>query len=236
MKTKRAWALAVAVTGLLALAAAPALAQDECAACHEDVVKGFSKSSHGRYFAAEKEYQGSSCTSCHTATKEHVESGGEKKPPSLRRGAAPEANAPCLSCHAGHKKQALWEGSAHQMAGLRCASCHDVHAMHIGTPEQQKALPGATPTTRRPGATPMTTSSERSPLGNRRCRTTAAPTVAPWSIPTTDSAVSAARSSRRRRRGETDEDRATRTDEGDHGDGDPAGGVRAPRASRCARR
>lgn len=148
MKTRGGWARPVLALGFLALAAAPAITQDECAACHEDVVKGFAKSSHGRYFAADKDYQGSSCTSCHTGAKEHAEA-GDKKPLSLTKGAAAEANASCLSCHAGHKKQALWEGSAHQLAGLKCASCHDVHKMHIGTPEQAKTLPGATETTKK---------------------------------------------------------------------------------------
>jgi len=149
MKTRGGWVLAVLAAGLLALAALPAGAQDECVACHEDVVKGFAKSSHGQTFAADKDYQGSSCTSCHTGAKEHAESGGDKKPLSLTKSAPAEANASCLSCHAGHKKQALWEGSAHQLAGLKCASCHDVHKLHIGTPEQAKTLPGATETTKK---------------------------------------------------------------------------------------
>jgi len=141
--------LATTALGLFALAATPARAQDECAACHEDVVKGFAKSSHGRYFAADRDYKGASCASCHVGAKEHAESGGDKKPLSLRHGAPAEANASCLSCHAGHKDQAQWDGSAHQQAGLRCASCHDLHKMHVGTPEQQKALPGVTETTRK---------------------------------------------------------------------------------------
>jgi len=149
MKTRGEWVLALLAMGLLAVAAAPAMAQEECAACHEDVVKGFAKTGHGRHFATDKDYQGASCTSCHTGAKEHAESGGDKKPQSLTKGAAPEANASCLSCHAGHKKQALWEGSPHQLAGLKCASCHDVHNSHIGTPELQKTLPGATETTKK---------------------------------------------------------------------------------------
>jgi len=149
MKTRGGRGPAVLAMGLLTLAAAPAVAQDECVACHEDVVKGFAKSSHGRTFAADKDYQGATCTSCHNGAKEHAESGGEKKPLSLTKGAPAEANASCLSCHAGHKKQAVWEGSAHQLAGLKCASCHDVHKMHIGTPEQAKTLPGATETTKK---------------------------------------------------------------------------------------
>jgi len=149
MRTRGGLGLVAIALGLLAFAASPAAAQDECAACHEDVVKGFAKSSHGRYFAADKAYAGASCASCHVGAKEHAESGGDKKPLSLRHGAPAEANASCLSCHAGHKDQAQWDGSAHQQAGLRCASCHDLHKMHVGTPEQQKALPGVTETTRK---------------------------------------------------------------------------------------
>jgi DmsE family decaheme c-type cytochrome len=134
--------------GLLALAAADAAAQEQCAACHEGVVKAFATTGHGRHFAADRDYQGASCSSCHQGAQEHAESGGEKKPVSLTRGDAAEANASCLSCHAGHKKQALWEGSAHQLAGLKCASCHNPHEARIGTPEQAKALPGATATTK----------------------------------------------------------------------------------------
>jgi DmsE family decaheme c-type cytochrome len=136
-------ALAAAVLAL----AATASAQDECATCHEDVVKGFAKSAHGQYFVAGKEYKDANCTTCHVGTKEHVESGGEKKPLSLRHAAPADANAVCVTCHGGHKKTALWEGSPHEQANLRCTSCHQVHALHIGTPEQGARLPGATAST-----------------------------------------------------------------------------------------
>lgn len=149
MKTRGGWVLAAAAMGLLALAAAPAMAQEECAVCHEDVVTAFAKTGHGRSFAADKSHQAAGCTSCHTGAQEHAASGGDKKPLSLTKGAAEEANASCLSCHAGKPKQAHWQGSAHQLAGNRCASCHDVHGQHPGTPEQQKALPGATESTKK---------------------------------------------------------------------------------------
>jgi DmsE family decaheme c-type cytochrome len=138
--------LAVAIVATFALATAHA--QDECSTCHEDVVKGFSTSAHGRYFAA-REYKDATCATCHVGTKEHVESGGEKKPISLTKGDPTAANAACLSCHGGHKKTALWDGSAHQQANLRCTSCHDVHAMKIGTPTRSHGLPGPTESTTR---------------------------------------------------------------------------------------
>ncbi|HLA76746.1 MAG TPA: DmsE family decaheme c-type cytochrome [Vicinamibacteria bacterium] len=149
MKTRGGWVLAAAAVGLVALAAAPAMAQEECATCHEEVAKGFGKTGHGRSFAADKNYQTASCTSCHTGAQEHLDSGGEKRPASLTKGAADEANASCLSCHAGKNQQAHWQGSAHQRAGTRCASCHDVHGKHPGSAEPARALPAATESTKK---------------------------------------------------------------------------------------
>jgi len=148
MANKRERVLVVLAIAVLAVAA-PAAAQDECAACHEEVVKHFGSSAHGRYFAGAKQYRDATCISCHIGAKEHAASGGDKKPLDLRRAAPGDANTPCLTCHGGHKKTAMWEGSAHQRANLRCTSCHEVHSMHIGTPEQARTLPGPTQTTKR---------------------------------------------------------------------------------------
>lgn len=138
--------LALGAAGVLALAL-PARAQEECASCHEDKTKAFAKTVHGRQFKADTAYQSANCLSCHTGAQEHAASGGEQKPASLKRG--PEANASCLSCHAANPKHAHWQGSPHQLAGVACASCHDVHGAQGGTPELPKTLPGATATTRK---------------------------------------------------------------------------------------
>jgi DmsE family decaheme c-type cytochrome len=138
--------LALAVAGAVMLAR-PARAQEECATCHEDQARAFAKTSHGRYFAADATYQSANCLSCHAGAQEHAASAGEKKPPSIRKG--PEANASCLSCHAGSPKHANWQGSAHQLAGVACATCHNPHEQRPGTPEQGSTLRGATETARK---------------------------------------------------------------------------------------
>lgn len=135
--------LTLALAGALALGL-PARAQEECTTCHEDVAKAFAKTGHGRRFAADKDYQSANCTSCHAGAQAHAASGGETRPPRLERG--PEANSACLSCHSRSPKHAHWQGSAHQSAGLACASCHDPHERQARTPEQQKRLPGASRT------------------------------------------------------------------------------------------
>lgn len=119
--------LVFALSGLVVLgfAGPSAAADEECATCHEDVVKAFAKTSHGRTFAANQAYGSASCSSCHAGAQEHAASGGEKKPASLKKGQG--AEAPCLSCHAGKPNQSHWEGSAHQLAGVACASCHNPH-------------------------------------------------------------------------------------------------------------
>jgi DmsE family decaheme c-type cytochrome len=139
-------AFVVAVAGALALAvtAAP---PEECATCHEAVAKGFGKTAHGRSFAGNASYKTASCVSCHTGAAEHAASGGDTKPVSVKEGAS--ANEACLSCHGGSARHASWQGSAHQVAGLACATCHDVHADRGGTPEIPAPFPGPTPVTKK---------------------------------------------------------------------------------------
>ena len=121
--------LAVLLCAVAATAfAAPA--PEECAGCHEDVVKSFAGTIHGRTFEA-RTHKSANCLSCHIGAQEHAQSGGEQKPVSLKHG--DQASTPCLSCHETNGK-AHWQGSAHQRAGVACASCHDVHAAHGGTP------------------------------------------------------------------------------------------------------
>jgi hypothetical protein len=98
MTNRFRWSLSGAVLLAGALLALPAAGQEECQACHEDVAKAFAKTDHGRSFRADEKYKDTSCISCHTGVKEHVESSGEKKPSSLRRGG--DANVACLACHA----------------------------------------------------------------------------------------------------------------------------------------
>jgi DmsE family decaheme c-type cytochrome len=138
--------LTLAAAGVLAVAAS-ARAQEDCATCHEDKAKAFARTGHGRYFKADKTYEAANCLTCHRGAEDHAASGGEKKPPSLKRG--PEANTSCLLCHAANPRHAHWQGSPHQLAGVACATCHDPHQPPKGTPEQTRTLPGPTETTKK---------------------------------------------------------------------------------------
>lgn len=120
------FAVSVGCQGLLAPAAA---ADEDCATCHEEVVKQFALSPHGMSFAFEAGYKGGGCESCHGPGAAHVESGGD--PAEIANPATEkpdEANAACLSCHQNRAFQSLWQASPHEIADLRCADCHAVHA------------------------------------------------------------------------------------------------------------
>jgi len=126
------------LSGVAVLAnAAPA--PPECAGCHDEVVASFGKTVHGRTFEA-GEHSGANCVSCHIGAAEHAASGGEQKPVSLEKG--DRAADACLNCHEG-RGQSHWQGSPHQLAGVACASCHDVHKQYGGTPGARKATGGA---------------------------------------------------------------------------------------------
>lgn len=138
------WVLAVGFLGGLAVAPPPAVAQEECAACHEDVAKKFAQSAHGRSFTFDKAQKAASCTSCHGPAEEHVNSGGEAKPLNPAKAKAADGNAACLSCHEDDKARTHWQGSPHEAAGLKCASCHSVHGEQVGV---ASSLPGVNPST-----------------------------------------------------------------------------------------
>lgn len=138
--------LAFAVVGALALGP-QAKAEEDCASCHEVQGKTFGKTAHAKAWKAAASYKSAGCVSCHVGASEHAASGGEKKVTSLKKG--PAANAACLSCHEGSPKQAHWQGSAHQAAGLACVSCHTLHKEHSAVPTAAKKLPGPTEVTKK---------------------------------------------------------------------------------------
>ncbi len=122
-------ALCGIVAGLSLMSGSLVRASEECAACHEDLVKGFAASAHGRAFRYDPQSEGASCESCHGPGRRHVEAGGEAgtiaNPAKLRGGEAADA---CLACHENRLLQAHWTGSQHEAAGVTCADCHAVHA------------------------------------------------------------------------------------------------------------
>ncbi len=133
-----------------AMAADPAAAKAAverdavCTACHNESWPGkpilaYYQTRHGN--KADPRTPG--CRNCHGASEAHLKSpenspdvvfGGKYKPKS----AEDVQNGSCLTCHSKDQKRQHWDGSPHQLRGLTCANCHDIHA------PQQRVLNKAT--------------------------------------------------------------------------------------------
>jgi DmsE family decaheme c-type cytochrome len=103
-----------------------------CATCHEQVVRDFAKTVHGK--APDKWGKGGdynstqTCQSCHGDGTEHINAGGDptkiRNPAKLRQKESVET---CQNCHSQMNEHAQWRGSRHESAGLTCLSCHSPH-------------------------------------------------------------------------------------------------------------
>jgi len=101
--------------------------EETCAACHEEVARGFANNPHSKLA---KMHNGVTCESCHGPGKAHVEGGGDKTKIFNPATANPkEVDDKCLSCHSG--QHANFERSAHGEAKISCVSCHSVHSSAV---------------------------------------------------------------------------------------------------------
>lgn len=101
------------------------LGADVCAACHENVVKGFADNPHQKMVLMHGG-SGVTCENCHGSGKAHVEGGGDKtKIFDFTTASAKDTDAKCLGCHTGTHPNFL--RSPHAKAGVSCTSCHSVH-------------------------------------------------------------------------------------------------------------
>jgi len=144
-------ALAAAVGLTLLLAAAPAQAADEpsaaavhkdlvlrgdarCTRCHDEgddyPVLAIGQTPHG----VKADARTPSCTNCHGESDAHVSNSGggneRPRPDVVFRGKgkseADKVNGQCMNCHQTGLRT-HWEGSRHQMEGVACTNCHQVH-------------------------------------------------------------------------------------------------------------
>lgn len=127
-------------------AAAKALDKDKlCTKCHdaEEIkpILSIYQTKHG----VRGDARTPSCQACHGESESHLKGDPKQKgraaPDILfgtKRGtsgsyAPTEAkvqNTACLACHDKDAKRTHWEGGAHQVSDVACASCHETHAAH----------------------------------------------------------------------------------------------------------
>lgn len=126
--------------------AAPAILADDtktyaggdpqlCLSCHGangmKPAAGILSTVHGKTGNPDGPMAKKGCQTCHGPASKHLSvyvNGKPQAPPVTFSENTPVEvqNRVCLDCHEG-KTHNNWEGSAHQFAGLACASCHSIH-------------------------------------------------------------------------------------------------------------
>ncbi|MBP1595894.1 MAG: decaheme c-type cytochrome, DmsE family [Acidobacteria bacterium] len=100
----------------------------DCAACHEDLVKAFAKNSHSVLEKSAAYKLGNPCEPCHGPGKAHIEGGGDiTKIIHYKGKTAKLHNQQCLACHSKDHEVSGYGGSTHAKQGLNCADCHGIH-------------------------------------------------------------------------------------------------------------
>ncbi len=103
---------------------------DACADCHEDTVKAFKKTIHGKVKGFETKVSGvvNGCEACHGPASKHIEDEDPSEIISFKgRKLTPiQKSEICLRCHTSG--QTLdWAGSRHSMSNVACTDCHTIH-------------------------------------------------------------------------------------------------------------
>lgn len=110
------------------------ISDEQCFGCHKIPMQTFKASVHGRAFYGDAQ---SGCQNCHGGGAAHIEvvgqddySGPMKIESFKNKSTTPaDKNRSCLSCHKNNKSHANWLGSAHDMGGVSCTDCHNLHAI-----------------------------------------------------------------------------------------------------------
>ena len=100
---------------------------EKCQQCHEEIVKGFGQSVHGKSARFLTGARAANCDTCHGDTSKHVESAEAKDILNPAKMTPATANETCLSCHARDQRRMLWQGSQHENNKVSCVSCHSNH-------------------------------------------------------------------------------------------------------------
>lgn len=102
---------------------------ETCASCHEEMVKKFKLSAHGRITTSEEtEGIAQGCEMCHGPASVHVENSGGKGTV-INPAKKPEV---CFTCHMDKKMQFKLPYRHPVLEGhMSCADCHDSHGVDV---------------------------------------------------------------------------------------------------------
>jgi len=112
-----------------------------CMRCHDEdepyPVLSILRTPHAQKGDPRTPFAQHQCESCHGASPEHMKAPKEgqlRTPPAVDYGPRQPSpvsvqNHQCLTCHE-NKLRLHWRGSQHQVRGIGCVSCHDIHTQH----------------------------------------------------------------------------------------------------------
>lgn len=94
----------------------------KCASCHEDAMKSYAHTAHGRtfHYGPKGALQAQDCESCHGPRSLHVEN-----PDASLKMTAVQYTAACQQCHQGGALM-HWSNGRHASSDVNCTSCHSV--------------------------------------------------------------------------------------------------------------
>lgn len=102
---------------------------ETCAGCHEDYIKAFKLTKHGRIFFSnpQNELQKHLCEACHGPLSKHILAPRNPDYKASLKVTGPltaeQRNSVCLQCHEKGMRMD-WKGSPHESNGLSCTTCH----------------------------------------------------------------------------------------------------------------
>lgn len=109
--------------------AASSTKMDDCATCHEDVVKAFARNPHTALQKSPVYNIENPCESCHGPGEAHISGGGDKTKIISFKGQEKAAySKQCLTCHNKNHEIEGFSATMHAKSGLTCSDCHRVHS------------------------------------------------------------------------------------------------------------
>ena len=119
-----------------------------CAGCHEDHVKSFDASIHGKKGHPKSPANAGGCVVCHAQAEAHVKAGGGKgaggmTTPRSKSLSADARSQICMNCHVDNRHLAFWDSGRHKKNDVACADCHVLHELKNTTLRQDN--PSITP-------------------------------------------------------------------------------------------
>ena len=112
---------------------------ETCLGCHDDSIKGFEQSLHGKAANPRAPAGAQGCESCHGPGSRHLEDPSDDT--SIRkfsRMSPRDVGTTCLTCHT-RAAHAAWPGSTHDARNLSCTTCHSVHQPKSATAQLKAA-------------------------------------------------------------------------------------------------